>query len=208
MIDTKQKILDSAERLFGEQGYGATSLRQVIAEAGVNLAAIHYHFGSKEELVDAVILRKAEPVNRERLEMLGRLEAEAGDRPVAMEQILEAFLAPAVSRVAANPEFSKLMGRLLGEGMMPAVVDKHFRHVGMRFVKAMAKTLPELSPVELGWRIHFMIGAMAHTLCAQPVQFHTGLEMEDGQAVLQRLVAFLSGGMRAPVEQISRIEVK
>ena len=49
MIDTKQKILDAAEQLIAEQGYAATSLRQIIAEAGVNLASIHYHFGSKDD---------------------------------------------------------------------------------------------------------------------------------------------------------------
>ena len=59
MNDTKQKILDAAERLFGENGYAATSLRHIISEAKVNLAAIHYHFGSKQDLLDQVILRKA-----------------------------------------------------------------------------------------------------------------------------------------------------
>ena len=58
MTETQDKILDTAERLIGEQGYAATSLRQIIAEAGVNLAAVHYHFGSKEELLDAVVMRK------------------------------------------------------------------------------------------------------------------------------------------------------
>ena len=81
MIDTKQKILETAERLFGSQGYDATSLRHIIAEAGVNLAAIHYHFGSKEELLDELILRKIQPVNAERIALLDRIEAEAGQVP-------------------------------------------------------------------------------------------------------------------------------
>ena len=71
MIDTRQKLLDTAERMFAEQGYGAVSLRQIIADAEVNLAAIHYHFGSKQELLDEVIMRRAGPVNRERLARLG-----------------------------------------------------------------------------------------------------------------------------------------
>ena len=73
MTDTKEKILDTAERLIGEQGYAATSLRQIIAEAGVNLAAVHYHFGSKEDLLDAVVVRKAGPVNEARLARLDRV---------------------------------------------------------------------------------------------------------------------------------------
>ena len=81
MTDTKEKILDTAERLIGEQGYAATSLRQIIAEAGVNLAAVHYHFGSKEDLLDAVVVRKVTPVNEARMAWLERVEAEAGRRP-------------------------------------------------------------------------------------------------------------------------------
>ncbi|HMC58416.1 MAG TPA: helix-turn-helix domain-containing protein, partial [Candidatus Solibacter sp.] len=90
--DTKQKILDTAERLFGEQGYDATSLRHIIAEAGVNLAAVHYHFGSKEELLDEVVVRRAGPVNEARIAMLDRLEAAEG--PPVVEKVLEAFLLP------------------------------------------------------------------------------------------------------------------
>ena len=68
--DTKQRILDSAERLFAEYGFAGVSLRTIIADAKVNLAAIHYHYRSKEALFDAVILRRLEPINRERLELL------------------------------------------------------------------------------------------------------------------------------------------
>src|ERR1051325_11674087 len=89
MTETKQKILDTAERLFAGQGYGATSLRQIIAEAGVNLAAVHYHFGSKEQLLDEVVVRRAGPVNDARIMMLDRLDAEGGSP--AIEKVLEAF---------------------------------------------------------------------------------------------------------------------
>src|SRR5437867_413927 len=92
-IDTKQRILDSAERLFAQSGFAATSLRSIIADAKVNLAAIHYHYHSKEALFDAVILRRLEPINRERLELLDAYERSAADGKASLEQILEAFLA-------------------------------------------------------------------------------------------------------------------
>jgi AcrR family transcriptional regulator len=91
MTGTKEKILDTAERLIGEQGYAATSLRHVIAEAGVNLAAVHYHFGSKEELLDAVVVRKVTPLNEARIARLERVEAETGSGPLDVEKVLEAF---------------------------------------------------------------------------------------------------------------------
>ena len=105
MSDTKEKILDTAERLIGEQGYAATSLRHVIAEAGVNLAAVHYHFGSKEELLDAVVLRNAIPVNEARLARLDLAEAEAGSGPPDVEKVLESFLIPTAVVASHNPGF-------------------------------------------------------------------------------------------------------
>src|SRR2546428_8870540 len=92
--DTKQRILDTAERLFSQNGVATTSLRQIIAEADVNLAAIHYHFRSKDALLDAVLVRRLEPVNRERLSRLNTCEQAPG--PPGLECVLRAFIAPAV----------------------------------------------------------------------------------------------------------------
>jgi len=201
--DTKQKILDTAERLFGEQGYDATSLRHIIAEAGVNLAAVHYHFGSKEELLDEVVVRRAGPVNEARIAMLDRLEAAEG--PPVVEKVLEAFLLPTAEAANRHPQFVKLMGRILAEGLMPAILEKHFQVAGGRFLGALRKALPDLPRDELLWRVHFMFGAMAHTMCRAPVfpkmvgepgDFD---EPGDFQTRMERLVTFLSAGFRAPV---------
>jgi AcrR family transcriptional regulator len=207
MIDTKQRILDTAERLFGGQGYGETSLRQIIAEAGVNLAAIHYHYGSKEELLVHVVARKADPVNQERLARLDRMEAASDGKPLRLEQIIEAFLAPAVLRASANPDFAKLMGRLHAEGLAPTLLHKHFQGVANRFMAAVGAALPELSPVELNWRCHFLVGVMAHTLCSHPDGV-SAFEGEEGNKVLRRMVAFICGGLRAPATEIMKSEAE
>src|ERR1700716_3713138 len=110
MIATKDKILDTAEKLIGEQGYTATSLRQIIAKAGVNLAAVHYHFGSKEELLDAVVVRKVQPVNAARIALLERVIAAAGEGQPSVEKVLESFLLPTAETANRNPNFVKLMG--------------------------------------------------------------------------------------------------
>src|SRR5437764_11539624 len=102
MNDTKQKILDAAEQLIAEQGYAATSLRQIISSAVVNLASIHYHFGSKDDLLHHLMLRKAGPVNEERIELLDRYAAEAGGAPLPIEKIFDAFFRPMVETANAN----------------------------------------------------------------------------------------------------------
>lgn len=207
MIETKQKILDTAEQLFGAQGYAATSLRHIISQAGVNLAAIHYHFGSKEELLDELILRRAGPVNQQRIALLDRLEAEAGDRPPCLEKLLEALLLPMSEAAERNPQFVRLMGRMYAEGMMQAILQGHFREVLERFVAAMRKALPELPEHELLWRIHFMTGAMAHTMCGPPDHTRVSSEPSPFRDRIERLIAFLTGGFRAPLPQTDHSEV-
>ncbi len=149
MSDTKEKILDTAERLIGECGYAATSLRQIIAEAGVNLAAVHYHFGSKEELLDALVARKATPLNEARMTQLERVEAEAGSGAPEVEKVLESFFLPPVEVASRNPGFVRLMGQMLAEGMMPRIVERHFQVTGLRFVDALRRAVPELPQEEL-----------------------------------------------------------
>ena len=105
MIDTQQKILDTAERLFGEQGYAATSLRQVIAAAEVNVAAVHYHFGSKEDLLDAVVMRKAGPLTQERLARLEAVENTANAKPGPRTVPGRAIPVPS----AASPEMQAII---------------------------------------------------------------------------------------------------
>src|SRR5262252_2657033 len=127
MTDTKERILDTAERLFAERGYGATSLRSIIAAAKVNLAAVHYHFHSKQELLDAVLTRRIEPLNRERIALLDELERSAGDGAPPLEAILSALIEPPL-RLSRDPSFAtfvKLMGRIYAEGDVP-LIRRHF----------------------------------------------------------------------------------
>jgi AcrR family transcriptional regulator len=195
MKDTKEKILDTAERLFAERGYAATSLRQIIASAKVNLAAIHYHFGSKEDLLDHLVHRKAVTVNQERLARLDRLEACSDVRPPCVEAILQAFFLPTADVAEANPLFVRVMGRIHSEGLMPGIVQKHFHATAKRFMAALRRALPELPEAEFLWRVHFMVGAMAHTMSGTPI--YPG-PPEDFHSRMRRLVTFLAAGFRAP----------
>jgi AcrR family transcriptional regulator len=197
MIDTKQRILDTAERLFGERGYDAISLRHIIGEAGVNLAAVHYHFGSKEELLDEVVLRKVVPLNEARLALLDRAEKGAGGAPVPVESVLRAFLIPTAAAARQNPEFVKVMGRVVAEGLIDRIAKRHFQPILDRFVAALQRSLPDLAKEELGWRIYFMFGAMSRALCGESQTWLTGEAGDFGDRI-EKLIAFLAGGFQAP----------
>src|SRR6266852_675984 len=198
-VDTKQRILDSAERLFAEHGVDATSLRSIIEDARVNLAAIHYHYHSKQDLLDAVLMRRLEPVNRLRLEMLDS----CGEKPT-LDAVLEAFYAPAL-RVTSKP-FVRLMGRIIADGdQLPRLVKEHFGPVLKRFMEALRTAAPDLPEADLIWRMHFGIGAMAHTLrsCNEIELISGGLcDSSDMEALTRKLVSFVAAGFRAGVEHV------
>src|ERR1700674_232597 len=199
-VGTKTKILDAAEKLFGQNGFDATSLRDITSEAQVNLAAVNYHFQSKDSLIDAVIGRRLEPVNQRRIQMLDA----AGPSP-ALEQILEAFLAPIL-----EPEIwpaVPLIGRVLSnpDQFLERVFKKHLAAVAERFRDAIARALPSLPPEEIAWRLHFMAGSMSHVLVrSQVLPAMSGVlgRPQDRRALMARLVTFLSAGFRAPATRL------
>src|SRR6266511_5962916 len=167
---TQGKILDTAEALFMEHGFEATSLRQITAAANVNLAAVHYHFGSKEDLFEAVLTRRLDPMNQERLALLTRFEHESAPKPLSCERILAAMFIPAL-KLARDPErggknFLRVLGRAYAD---PAPFIRHFlsaQYAEMigRYKEAFLRALPHLSRQELTWRLHFVMGALSYTL--------------------------------------------
>jgi len=206
---TKDRILDAAEALFMEHGFEATSLRLITTAAEVNLAAVNYHFGSKEELFQAVLTRRLDPLNQERVDLLTDLEREAAPDPVRCDRILGAMLIPAL-KLARDPErggsnFLRLLGRAYAD---PAPFLRQFlsaQYAVMidRFKAAFSRALPELPPRELSWRLHFLMGALSYTLAGTDVLKLIGeLHPEDGdddERLLRRLAPFLLAGLMAPL---------
>jgi len=215
--DTKTRILDAAEALFTEHGFEATSLRQLTAAAGVNLAAVNYHFGSKEELFQAVLTRRLDPMNQERIDLLARYEREAGERALTCEKILSAMLIPAL-RLSRDEErggkdFLRMLGRAYAD---PAPFIRHFlsaQYAEMiaRFKDAFLKALPHLTRKELTWRLHFVMGALSYTLAGTDslklmFEVMAGEEHDDEQ-LLQRLAPFLAAGLKAPLGDAKKLEL-
>jgi AcrR family transcriptional regulator len=204
-MNTKTRLLDTAERLFAQHGIEATSLRIITSEAGVNLAAVNYHFQSKEALMHAVIARRLNPINEQRLAMLDAFEAEAGDGPVPLEQVLDALLRPIFEMLSGpGKEFGPMMSRIFTESsdLAGKIFQKHLAHVLARFFPALERAVPHLPRTELLWRMQFMLGAVAHTIGgARVLQVLSGGKCysSDVEGTLQRLESFLLAGFRAPV---------
>jgi AcrR family transcriptional regulator len=211
---TQQRILDAAEALFMEHGFEATSLRAITAAASVNLAAVNYHFGSKEELFQSVLTRRLDPMNQARLELLTRLEAKAA-KPLSCERILSALLIPALA-LARDPErggkdFLRLLGRAYAD---PAPFIRHFLSeqyspVIARYKAAFARALPKLPRRELSWRLHFLMGALSYTLAGTDVlkliaELNRN-ETTNDEVLLRRLAPFLLAGLTAPLPGVSAV---
>lgn len=204
--DTKERILGAAERLFAAHGFAGTSLRAVTREAGVNLAAVHYHFGTKEDLLRAVLDRVVVPVNRERLERLGRLEAGSGDEPLSVEGILEAFLAPSLRSVRDLGERGVIITRFLGRSytepseLVQRLAREQFGEVERRFTEALGRALPHLPEAELHRRFTFVVGVLTFILAdvGRTGEYADDLSDVDGMVAFLGLVAFLAAGLRAP----------
>ncbi len=202
-MSTKEKILDVAERLFADHGFASTSLRDITAEADVNLAAVNYHFGSKIDLLKAVFARRFGPVNAERLERLDALE------DPDTEQVLRAFFAPLFKRLrepgSGWAKFMQLVGSTHSDtnDEIRACMLEQIRVIAARFTETLAATLPELPPDVFSSRVHFVVGAMAHTFAfCRHKDMPLVHQLPEPDAILENLVDFAVAGMTAPVGNV------
>jgi AcrR family transcriptional regulator len=173
---TKQAILDVAETLFAENGIAATSLRSILLATGVNVAAAHYHFGSKEALIEEVVQRRALGLVKARDEQLRRA-LEIPDRQARLRAILRAFFEPAFlgggeSRDVAY-RFAQVRSHLSIENneFSKKIFAKYFNPNGRRFVEALLSTCPHVGRNGVQWRFHLMLGAVNYSIL-NPSRIH------------------------------------
>jgi AcrR family transcriptional regulator len=208
LVDTKSRILDAAEELFMEHGFEATSLRLITTAAGVNLAAANYHFGSKEELFQAVLTRRLDPMNRDRMQLLSTYESAAGQKALSCEKILAAMFIPALKlardQQKGGENFLRLLGRAYADPapFIREFLSNQYREMIARFRTAFSRALPHIPREELSWRLHFVMGALSYTLAGTDVlqvigQYHPD-EATNDELLLKRLAPFLAAGLRAP----------
>lgn len=209
---TRERILDTAERLFTENGFDATSMRMITGGAEVNLAAVNYHFGSKEQLFQEVFRRRLTWLNRERLRLLDELERQSPDGRVKPSQIVDAFFGTLI-RMAEQDElggrtFMRLIGRTLTEPseFIRAFFAEEYAAVVERYKQALFTALPDVPKAEIVWRFHFMLGATSYAIAgtdALRIITDWGIPPQDDEEapakLLPRLMSFLLGGLRAPL---------
>jgi AcrR family transcriptional regulator len=203
-VDTRESLLDAAESLFSEHGIQAASLRAITQQAGANLAAVHYHFGSKEGLVRAVFSRRLKPLHEERMKLLDACDLDSAG---AVEQVLKAFMVPLLRVARETPEgtrgFARLMGRAFSEPAeeVRAMVGEELAETIQRFMAALRRVLPYVPEQELLWRFHFTAGALGHTVaCGYLLEKYSQGMCQPGNVgeALDFLVSFLAAGLRAP----------
>jgi AcrR family transcriptional regulator len=200
--ETKEQIITVAEEMFAEHGFVGTTLRNIVSKAGVNIAAVHYHFGSKEELFRAVVARFAHPVVEQELNLLSELKAR--DELPSVEAILLAMLKPSLEILSQDADTrlirAKFMGRCRTEPEpFQSIAYEEFAPATEAFLDVLQRVLPEQSRSQLSWKLDLVITALIRILmeAGKPYALLKTSDPEDIQSTIQQLVQFFSPGMRS-----------
>jgi AcrR family transcriptional regulator len=201
-VSTKDKILNAAEELFADRGFAESSLREITAKAEVNLASVNYHFGSKKSLIEAVFERFMDSFTNNLMTEMSKLDRLA--QPVEVEQVLNTLIKPLLAMDSIRPDgssvFMKLLGRAYAEtqGHIRRFAMQRYAHVLSRFTRQLHNANPQLSPAEMFWRLHFMLGAFIFTLAGhealQEISQSDFQEEVSVDQIIARLVPFLAAG--------------
>lgn len=198
---TKERILGAAESLFAQRGFDGASLRQLTSAAGVNLAAVNYHFGSKEKLVEQIFRRRLDALNNSRLQALSLVE---GAETTTLEDVLSAFIRPALdlSHDESGSLFMRVLARAFAEhdDTLRQFLSDNYGHVMRQFTAEFARLLPQLTKQELYWRIDLVSGALTHAMSGfGMIQRKSGVsEIEHREETARHLIRFAVAGLSHP----------
>ncbi|PZQ14000.1 MAG: TetR/AcrR family transcriptional regulator [Rhodanobacter denitrificans] len=200
-FSTRQRILGAAEELFARHGFAGASLRQVTASAKVNLAAVNYHFGSKENLIEEVFRRRLDELNARRTELLAQCRDRAD---LGLEDVLDAFVRPALELSlsdAGGAAFVRVLARAYAEHdeRLRRFLSDNYGHVLKEFAGVFARLLPQLDKEELYWRLDIVSGALTYAMADFGVLKRRGdvSEQEHRERTASHLIRFAAAGLRA-----------
>ena len=202
----KEKILEVAERQFAQRGFHGVSLREITNEAGVDVALVNYHFGSKQGLFDELLQRRAEAINFERSAALEEVLSRADPAP---EDIVDAFTHTLLNKVVSeDPSWRNYFGLLAQVNNNPdfggQTMSRYFDPLVRRFLDALREALPDCDETDLYWCYHFWSGALTLTFAdTKRIDALSGglCQSSDFESVHERLVPFISAGLRALCQQ-------
>ena len=209
--DTRSRLLDAAERLFAEEGFAGVGLRAITAAAGANLAAVNYHFGSKEGLLHAVLERRITPLNAEHMARLAALEDQHRAGPLPLEGLLRALLEPLAHHpvIGDRSHFGRLLSRVYihqdDRDQMEPMLNELSGDIRRRFVMALRVALPHLDVETFFYRGAFLSGAMwagmaqldAQAACVARSGEDWAPQRIDAQRAIEELIRFCHGGLLA-----------
>jgi len=199
-MPTKERILGAAEELFARHGFEGASLRQLTAAAGVNLAAVNYHFGSKDRLIEEVFRRRLDQLNGRRMAALQKI---AGDAGTTVEDVLAAFIVPALelSHDGNGSLFMRVLARAFAEhdDTLRKFLSDNYGHVMRQFTAEFARLLPQLSKEELYWRVDLVTGALTHAMSGFGMIQRKSDVPEDRhrEQTAQHLIRFAASGLKS-----------
>jgi AcrR family transcriptional regulator len=202
---TRDRILDAAERLFAQHGFDGVTMRQIMRAAGADVALAYYHFKSKRDLFDAVMLRRVETLNEIRLAALEEVERGHPNDPPSVEEIITAFVHPLLDLLAREPakwrHYYALIAQINNSPEFGgALMTRYFDPLVKRFIAALRRALPGCDDADLYWSYHFLSGALTLTFAetGRLDNLSEGLCRSDDMAAANaRMPAFIAAGFRA-----------
>lgn len=204
--DTRERILDAAERLFAERGIDAVSMRSVLAAARLNVSLVHYHFGGRDGLLEALLRRRLGPVTEERLRRLR--EAQARGSAATAEDVLRAYYGyPPPDWLEAHPAYARLLWQiqLSPSARVRQIARRVVRDAFAPFAEALAARSPRgLAPARLICRLYLVLGVGGFAMMAFPdmkrsARKHLGPGASiDAGTVTDEIVRFCAAGLGAP----------
>jgi AcrR family transcriptional regulator len=197
-------LIDAAEAEFSDRGFAGASLRGIMRSAGANPAAVHYHFGSRDELIRAVLDRTLGPLNDRRLELLQGLQLRCKGLPIEVGELVVALVMPDLEALrdlqGRNPRGARLIGLIYAHptAFVKERVEEHFRPVAEQFMPEFARSVPDIPDDEVAWRVRWCVfGTLIALLSAEADDAPLDLDDLDGSA--RRLASFIAGGLTAPM---------
>lgn len=202
---TVDRILDAAEKLFAEHGFAETSLRSITSKAGVNLAAVNYHFGSKKALIQAVFSRFLDPFVSNLSQAL--VKYQDSENTIDLEEVLHLLVDQIMAVKPRSSEDLSVCMRLIGlaytqgQGHLKKYLREVYGDVFQTYLQLLVKACPNLPVGDLFWRVYFILGSAVFTLSGANAlkaiaesDYGVHYELEE---IMRKMVPFMAAGLRA-----------